>query len=174
MRGHLRVGDTFRESRDISDRTVKVVRLPPSERDLISPGRFSSIAPDSSARPYKHALGFATQAGRNSLRDLINTEDWSIKGASDTQGRAAKRQKIDDIRSRRERDYDQPILSSEDVEEHRHDASNQTCRQESPVHQVDDSQRSKRASILQGGCKANPLQPETRTVLLPPSRCIVH
>jgi len=142
LRGHLRVGDTFKESRDISDRTVKVVRLPPTERDLGNPERFSSIAPESSARPNKRALGLHAQSVRNSLRDLVNAEDWSARGPRDNQERAAKRQRTDDVRLRGAFDYDRPLLSSEGPEEDVYQRSSQTAWRGSPVHQVDDSQRS--------------------------------
>ena len=142
MRGHLKVGDTFKESRDISDRTVKVVRLPPVNTDLSNTGRFSSIAPDSSARPIKRPLGLHAQSIKNSLRDLVNAADWSVKGSRDDDGRPTKRQRIENGGFEDEREYDRPMLSSEGLEEGDYHISSQTRWRSSPVHQVDDSQLS--------------------------------
>ena len=141
LRGHLRVGEAFRESRDISDRTVKVVRLPPTERDLSNPERFASIAPESTARPQKRTH-LQQQIVRNSLRDLVNAEDWSVHTPRDGYEPAYKRQKTGDVGLGGNPDRDQPLPSSEGAEEVIFQRSGLRISQHAPAHQVDDSQRS--------------------------------
>ncbi|KAL8822862.1 MAG: hypothetical protein Q9191_006412, partial [Dirinaria sp. TL-2023a] len=141
LRGHLRVGEAFRESREISDRTVKVVRLPPTEKDLSNPERFASIAPESTARPQKRTQ-FQEQIVRNSLLDLVSAEDWSVRAPRDGYERPYKRQRTGEVGSGGNHDRDQPLPSSEGVDEVIYQRSGLRNSQRAPVHQVDDSQRS--------------------------------
>ena len=141
LRGHLRVGDTFRESRDISDRTVKVVRSPPTEQDLGNPERFASIAPESTARPQKRTHHHE-QTVRSRLHDLVNAEDWSVRAPRDGYERAFKRQKTGDASLGDNHGRDQLLPSSEGSGDVIYQTSGLLNSHYAPVHQVDDSQRS--------------------------------
>jgi len=134
------VGDTF-DDRDANGNnrlsTVKVLRYPPTAEELNNPQRFSSLLPESSARPKKRPITSHSSNARDRLQHLTSIEDW---GTGRLDG-ANKRQKTQDSLIEGILDPDQPIPSHEGqgVEGHH---SSQPSGTQGSVHQVYDSQRS--------------------------------
>lgn len=141
----LRVGHVFKETADISDRTVKVVQLPPGPYELRNTERYGSILPDSSARPRKRLLGQSLPGPRSSQRDATNDGVWESEPL-DSSERSYKRQKMQP-RAFDDFDSDRPIRSREN-DEGLNISSQASARRGSPVHQVDDSQRSPRTKRM--------------------------
>ncbi len=138
----LTVGHVFKERGNISDRTVKVVQSPPDPNELRNPQRYDSILPDSSARPRKRSLGQSLHGPLSSLRDAGYDGVWGSE-PFDSSERSSKRQKMQ-TRPFDEFESDRPIRSCENFEEGLYISSQSSARRGSPVHQVDDSQRSPR------------------------------
>ena len=137
----LTVGEVFKDSAQLIDRTVKVVQLPPDSNDIHNPHRYESILPDSSARPRKRHLDQSPLGSCSSLRDVTYPDDRGSQPL-ESNGRSNKRQKTQASRPFGQLDSDRPIRSLEGFVKGLCTSSQSSARRGSPVHQVDDSQRS--------------------------------
>ena len=139
----LTVGDAFVESQNIADRTVKVVRLPPDRQESNHPLRFASVAPNSSARPQsKRSQAARASNARSSLADVVGTESWIAETTEHSDGRASKRQKLQDARPKAAYERDPPLFPNEGREHRVHQRPQSLGRHGLPVQLVEDSQRS--------------------------------
>ncbi len=138
----LRVGHVFKETENISDRTVKVVQSPPNPYEQYNSYRYGSILPESSARPRKRLLDQFLPGSRSSPRDVAYDGGWESAPFNSNET-SNKRQKTH-ARQFNEMNADRVIRSREGFDEGLYISSQSSVRRGSPVHQVDDSQRSPR------------------------------
>ncbi|KAL8788850.1 MAG: hypothetical protein Q9195_007113 [Heterodermia aff. obscurata] len=139
----LAVGEAFKESQNIADRTVKVLRLPSGQQELRhNPLRFASIAPTSSARPQKRWQGTQTSDTRDRLREIIDADTWVSESTENIEGRASKRQRLQDVRPRAAHPSERPYLSSTGAGSRHHQRPPPHDQRDSSVHVVEDSQQS--------------------------------
>ena len=138
------VGALFRdrkESAPISEWVVKVVRLPPDSAELRNPQRYGSILPGSSARPRKRLRDQSTDRECGSLHRVPYGGERGTERHEST-ARSSKRQRVQEPSQLDTFASDRPIRSREDFDEGLYDSSRSFRVYGSPVHQVDDSQRS--------------------------------
>lgn len=145
----LAVGEAFKESQHIADRTVKVVRLPPERQELNdNPLRFASIAPASSACPQKRFQGAYSSVPGTSLRNVIDAESWIAESTEHGDNRPFKRQRLQDVGPRSSaREVVPPLFHRAGTEDRMHQRLQSTSRRDSSICQVEDSQR---ASVRKG------------------------
>ena len=138
----LAVGEAFKESQHIADRTVKVLRLPSARHELPNnPLRFASIAPASSARPQKRWQGTQTSDARNRLREIVDADAWVAETTEHSEGRASKRQRLQDVGSTAAYPCELPRVPSNGTGS-RHQQRAQSHIQRDSSILVEDSQRS--------------------------------
>ena len=144
LNGSDTVGALFRDrgtGAPVSEWTVKVVRLPQDPTEMRKPQRYGSILPQSSARPQKRHIINAPLGVHSSLfgAPYGGQRDIDLYGVNE---RLSKRQKLHESSQLDQSDPDRPIRSREDYNQGLLVSSQSSRRQGSPVHQVDDSQRS--------------------------------
>ena len=142
------VGDLFDDrgtDPNLLNSILEVHRYTPDQDQLETIQRFSSLAPDSSARPHKRPLelssqSYPSQSSRNMHREVPSIEAWDAEtiGPFPT---AAKRQCTRESRLNRTFEAHQPMNMRE---EHRGGLchSSQTSGTQESIHQVADSQKS--------------------------------
>lgn len=140
----LTVGEAFKESQNIADRTVKVVRLPPERQELNdNPLRFASIAPASSACPQKRSQGAYPYSPGTNLRNVIDADSWIAESTEHSDDRPFKRQRLQDVGPRSAaHEIIPPPLPRAGTENRMHQRLPSTSRHGSSIRQVEDSQRS--------------------------------
>ena len=133
------VGEVFEDkatsNADIRTSIVRVIResVPVAERQ--NPQRDASVAPNSSARPQDRRLGNAS----NRISSDIN---WRALQPTEDAERTVKRQRLNEITSGDFQDRDKPLTSCETIISAKIIGLSQRSRYDSPVHLVEDSQRS--------------------------------
>ena len=133
----LAVGEAFKESQHIADRTVNVVRQPPERQELNdNPLRFASIAPASSACPQKRFQGAYSSGPGTSLRNVIDADSWILESTEHGDNRPFKRQRLQNVGPRSSaHEIDPPLFPRAGTEDH------STSRRGLSICQVEDSQR---------------------------------
>ena len=151
------VGDLFDErgsDGNIRNSILEVHRYPPRSDELENLQRFSSLPPNSSARPRKrplelHSQPFPSQSSRNTYREIPSIEKWDAETDRPV-GTASKRQRTHESGLNRTFNAYQPLRTHEELGDGVHHSSQNSGTQES-IHQVLDSQKSpgkKRTSWL--------------------------
>lgn len=87
---------------------VKVLRYPPTQREIQTPHRFASLMPESTARPLKRLPSMMSQESRVEQGYVGIHEQW--RQPHETFGTASKRRRVYEGA----RDPDQPMQSSEE------------------------------------------------------------
>ncbi|MCJ1481233.1 hypothetical protein MMC06_001389 [Schaereria dolodes] len=132
--GDYTVGDCFedrtREGVNVKAHTVLVRREPPCLEDLHNPARFTSLAPESSARPQKRQRG--------SLLGVATVGQYGNGYMAGVYDYGHKRQRVDVSTNGQIHDPDRPLLSSE------RDLGLNSRGSHPSGYQVADSQRSPR------------------------------
>ncbi|CAF9940305.1 hypothetical protein IMSHALPRED_001829 [Imshaugia aleurites] len=166
------VGDLFDDrgtDPNLLNSILEVHRYTPDQDQLETIQRFSSLAPDSSARPHKRPLelssqSYPSQSSRNMHREVPSIEAWDAEtiGPFPT---AAKRQCTRESRLNRTFEAHQPMNMRE---EHRGGLchSSQTSGTQESIHQVADSQKSP------GRKQLNPYGTPTSLPLLGPQESV--
>lgn len=114
---------------------VKVLRYPPTPKELQNPQRFASLMPESTARPLKRLPPTFAQNDRFE-QDCVGGYDQR-RQPNETIGAASKRRRIQNGAY----NPDQPILSSEERGDEFFNSSQPPGTQQSTA-QINDSQRS--------------------------------
>ncbi|KAL9128778.1 MAG: hypothetical protein Q9217_002607 [Psora testacea] len=94
------VGDVFDDrssNGDILTSICKVLRYPPDPSELHNPHRYTSLLPESSARPQKRPLALPAPLFQSAQRPLPGFENWNIDDQNATPGSANKRRKTHDV-----------------------------------------------------------------------------
>ena len=133
------VGDVFDDkaagNANIRTSIVRVIREPVPLAQRQNPQRQASVAPSSSARPRK-------RPPENVPNNVSSNVNWQASRSAEDVDRAAKRQRLNEITSDDFQDRDHPLMSCEASVPVPGNAFSQTSRHYSPVHLVEDSQRS--------------------------------
>ena len=149
------VGDFFDDrgtDGNIRNSILEVHRYPPRPDEIEALQRFSSLAPNSSARPQKRRLelpsqSYVTQNSQILRRAIPSIEEWDAE-ATVPYGSASKRQRTHESRPNDAFDAHQGLMRRKD-----HEVSSQTAARQESVRQVVDSQKlpaKKRASTMSG------------------------
>lgn len=142
------VGDLFDDrgtDGNIRNSILEVHRYPPEPDEFQTLQRFSSLAPNSSARPRKRPLelpsqSYTSQYSRNMHREVASIEGWDDK-IDRPFGTATKRQRTREARLDRTYDAHQPLILREEQVAGLYHSSQVSGTQES-IHQILDSQKS--------------------------------
>ncbi|KAL9637195.1 MAG: hypothetical protein Q9164_002339 [Protoblastenia rupestris] len=143
------VGDVFDDrssSGDILTSICKVLRYPPDPAESLNPQRYSSLLPESSARPRKRPFVLPISTFQSAQRPLPSIENWDTEDRSRAQGSAIKRQRINDARTPNHHAKIE-ICSASQLQGHGLSDSLQLAATQSSEHQVEDSQRSPQNKI---------------------------
>lgn len=149
VRMNQRVGDLFKDrspgDKDLRDSIVYVHRYPPTKHELESAQRFSSLAPESSARPRKRLVGEPLQAHRqqdsqSGLQPIASIEGWGAHQPEESHWIPNKRQRRQEFMLRSSFDLHPSLASLARGDEVFH--SSQTTGTQGTITQVYGSQKS--------------------------------
>ena len=141
------VGDVFDDrssSGDILTSICKVIRYPPSPAELHNPNRFTSLLPESSARPQKRP---PPPLFRDAQRLLPSIEETSNQGRQSAFTQPNKRRKVTREDSTRD-GYTRAVASSQEQLR-----ENQTQRQRSERQVLDSQTSPARSKDIMGGIR---------------------
>lgn len=138
------VGEIFEDigTSKIEKSMVKVVQILPERPEELSPRRYESVVPDSTARPQKRPLDVNGYNGRSSFRDDVCLEGVELRRHSYGYDRLNKRQRVEGYARDREVDPDRPLRSRERDQGEMSNSRPWAERNGSPIQLVEDSQRS--------------------------------
>ncbi|KAL8627042.1 hypothetical protein Q9189_007259 [Teloschistes chrysophthalmus] len=139
--------DIFEDIREAKDgersfSTVKVFRNPPTTAELVDTKRFESLPPESLARPQKRPLPpLFSDSIHNACAGNIQRLNSPLRPSPACPDRPSKRQKVRETSQRIHADPDELLQSLEDANNCQN-FSSAAAHRPSPVHQVEDSQKS--------------------------------